>query len=117
MTDLVACLGSGKGTWNYVNDLLSSENWDKIYLVTNAFGKENFKPRKEAEFLVIDENIPLSELVEDIRKKLDKKLGIEVALNMISGTGKEHMALISALIDLPVGIKFTVLTRDGIIFF
>lgn len=42
---------------------------------------------------------------------------MEVALSIASGTGKEHMALISALIDMPVGIKFTALTKDGIIFF
>ena len=114
MTDLVACLGSGKGTWNYINDLIASENWDKIYLVTNTFGKENFKPGKEAEFIVIDENIPLIDLVEDIRKKLDRKLGIEVALNLISGSGKEHMALLAALLRLGVAVRIIALTPDGV---
>ena len=42
--------------------------------------------------------------------------GTEVALSIASGEGKEHMALISALLSLPAGIRFTALTREGIIF-
>ena len=33
-----------------------------------------------------------------------------------SGEGKEHMALISALLSLPVGVRFTALTKDGVVF-
>ena len=29
--------------------------------------------------------------------------------------GKEHMALMSALINLPVGVRFAALTKDGVI--
>jgi hypothetical protein len=53
----------------------------------------------------------------EISKKLNKKFkGTEVALSIASGEGKEHMALISALLSLPVGIRFTALTKDGIIY-
>lgn len=114
MTDIVACLGSGKGTWNYVNDLIMAASWDKVYLITNSFGKENFKPKREAEFVLIDENMMLTELVEDIRKKMEKKLGIEVAVNIISGSGKEHMALISALLKLGLSIRIVALTQEGV---
>ena len=41
--------------------------------------------------------------------------GTEVALSIASGEGKEHMALISALINSPVGIRFAALTKDGVI--
>ena len=43
--------------------------------------------------------------------------GTEVALSIASGDGREHMALISALLSLPVGVRFTALTKDGVIFF
>ncbi|MEK6824179.1 MAG: hypothetical protein AABY06_04035 [Nanoarchaeota archaeon] len=33
----------------------------------------------------------------------------------IAKDGKEHMALISALLNLPVGIRFAALTKDGVI--
>ena len=60
--------------------------------------------------------------LKDLQKELSDKLkgkieGMECALSIASGSGKEHMALISALINLPVGIKFTALTKDGIIYF
>ena len=42
--------------------------------------------------------------------------GTEIALSIASGSGKEHMALISALMSVPVGVRFTALTKEGIIF-
>ena len=58
----------------------------------------------------------LKELKEEFGKKLKGKCnGTEVALSLASGDGKEHMALISALINLPVGIRFAALTKEGII--
>ena len=54
---------------------------------------------------------------QEILSKLQNKIkGTEIALSIASGTGKEHMALISALLSIPVGIRFTALTKDGIIF-
>jgi len=50
--------------------------------------------------------------MKKLRGKID---GTEVALSIASGDGKEHMALISALINLPVGIRFAALTKDGVI--
>ena len=53
------------------------------------------------------------EMLEKIKGKID---GLEVALTIASGNGKEHMALCSALLSIPTGIRFTALTRDGIIY-
>ena len=50
-----------------------------------------------------------------MQKLKGKIAGTEVALSLSSGDGKEHMALISALINLPVGIRFAVLTKEGIV--
>ena len=49
---------------------------------------------------------------EKLKGKID---GMEVALTIASGDGKEHMALVSALINLPVGVRFAALTREGVI--
>jgi len=115
--ELVAVLSSGKGTWGQVAGLISRGEWDKIILVADDFSKK-FDPGKKAEMIVVDFNKPIIELKEELKKKLKDKLeGMEVALSIASGEGKEHMALISALIDIPVGIKFTALTKDGIIYF
>jgi len=43
MTELVACLSTGKGTWGHVSRLIADGTWEKIILITNDFGKENFK--------------------------------------------------------------------------
>jgi len=57
----------------------------------------------------------LLELVEDIKKQLkDKISGTEVALNLVSGTGKEHMAILSAILKLGLGLRFIALTKDGV---
>lgn len=114
MTDLVACLGAGKGTWSHVKGLIKGMEFDKIFLITNAFGKENFTPEKGAEMIVIDSNKEMADLVEDIRKALNGKLSGDVAVNLISGIGKEHMAILSALLKLGAGIRLMALTKDGI---
>ena len=49
--------------------------------------------------------------------KLKGKLSsTEVALSIASGDGKEHMALISALLSIPAGVRFVALTKDGIVY-
>ena len=115
--ELVAILSSGKGTWGQVAGLIGRGEWDNIILVVDSFS-EKFNPSKNSEIIKVDFRQPLLQLKEDLKNKLKSKIsGLEVALSIASGEGKEHMALISALIDIPVGIKFTALTKDGIIFF
>ena len=112
MTVLVACLSTGKGTWKAVYDLIEGENWEKILLVTNDFGKENFKG--DAECIVVDVQKPLPELTKDIKQAFQSyTLGMEVALNLESGTGKEHMAILSALLNNGVGMRL-VYAKEGV---
>jgi len=114
MTDLIACLSSGKGTWGHVNRLIEDGNWEKVFLITNEFGKENFSNTKNAEMIVIDERKGLEDLRDDIYNILKEKIKNEVAINFISGTGKEHMAMLAAILKLGVGLRFVALTKDGI---
>ncbi|MBW2980390.1 hypothetical protein KY360_03170 [Candidatus Woesearchaeota archaeon] len=115
MTELVACLSSGKGTWAHVQRLIDGQEWEKIFLITNDFGKQNFKANEKTELIVIDPNRFLPELVEDIKNALKGKItGIEVAVNFISGSGKEHMALMSAVQQLGVGLRLVALTKEGV---
>ena len=115
MTELVACLGTGKGTWEHLRRLIQQEEWEKTILITNDFGKENFKAEKKVEFIVVNQEKFLPELAEDIKNKLkDKIQGTEVALNIISGSGKEHMAILSALLKLGFAIRFVALTTEGV---
>ncbi len=113
--ELVALLSSGKGTWGQVSGLVKQGEWDSVILVGNDFAKK-FSLEKKHEFIEIKES-SLTEMKKEILEKLKNKIkGTEVALSIASGTGKEHMALISALLGVPVGIRFTALTKDGIVF-
>jgi len=115
MTELVACLLTGKGTWSEVAKLIKAEQWEKIILITNQFGKETFKANDKTELLVIDDRGPLDVLVKEITEGLRNKLiGPEIALNFISGTGKEHMALFSSLLKLGFGIRLVHVVEDKV---
>jgi hypothetical protein len=64
---------------------------------------------------VIDPSKFLPELVEDLKNVLKGKInGLEVGVNFISGSGKEHMALMSALQQLGIGLRLVALTKDGV---
>jgi hypothetical protein len=115
MTTLIACLSTGKGTWAQVLKIINSQEWEQIFLITNAFGKEKFSCSKKVELIVIDaDRQPLSAIVQDIKSALSGKVNdLEVALNISSGTGKEHMALISALIKSGLGFRLIDASDDS----
>jgi hypothetical protein len=113
--ELVALLSSGKGSWAQVSGLMKYGEWDKVILIGSDFAKK-FTHEKPFEFIQADLGQKLTDLREEFSKKLKGKIdGTEVALSIASGDGKEHMALISALINLPVGIRFAALTKEGVI--
>lgn len=115
MTELIACLSTGKGTWGHVNRLISDQDWEKVYLITNEYGKENFQKDDKTELIAVNLNQGIRELRDEMLSNLkDRIKGTEVAVNFVSGTGREHMALISALLKLGVGIRLTALTKEGV---
>ncbi len=113
--ELVALLSTGEGTWGQVSGLMSHGEWDSVIILGNDFSKK-FTHQKKFEFIRIDLDKKIKDLKEEFKEKLRGKIrGTEVALSISSGDGKEHMALISALINLPVGIRLAALTKDGVI--
>jgi len=116
--EFVALLSSGKGTWGQVAGLVKRGQWEKVFLVCTEFAASKIKSfdfSQNAEVVSINFDKPILDVIEDIKKKLrDKFTGMEVSVSLASGEGKEHMALISALLNLPVGVKFVALTKDGI---
>ena len=115
MTDLVACLSTGKNTWGHLSKVILGIDWNKVYLVTTEEFKDEFKSPKEANLIVLDTKRTIPEMAEDIKKSLSGKVcDLEVGLNIISGEGREHMAIISALLELGLGIRLVVLTKEGV---
>jgi len=117
--ELIALLSSGKGTWGQVSGLIKKGEWEKIILLGPKFASE-FKSEMPFDFIEYDDSKPLAALKDFFLKKLREKISSdfssEVALSIASGTGKEHMALISALLSIPVGVRFVALTREGIVY-
>ncbi len=111
--ELVAFVGSDSDTVSQVSGLIKKGDWDKILLVCSGTPPISEKP---VEVVNINSMQRLVDLKEEIKKRLQGKIkGTEVALSIASGNGKEHMALISALLSVPVGIRFSALTKDGIV--
>lgn len=115
MVSLIAMLSSGKGTWGQVSSLISSEKWDNVYLICNEFSYKTFEinPQKALK-LQIDENKP-EEIFEKLAPFFKKQIkDFEVAVNISSGTGAEHMALLSALLKAGLGLRFVYLKDNEV---
>ncbi len=113
--ELIALLSTGEGTWGQVSGLMTHGEWDNVIVIGNDSAKK-FTHQKSFQFIQADLDKKIRDLKEEFMKKLEGKIkGTEVALSISSGDGKEHMALISALLNLPVGIRFAALTKEGVI--
>jgi len=113
--ELIVLLSTGKGTWAQVSGLMKYGEWENIIVVGGEFAKD-FKHEKKFEFIKVDLSKKIKDLKDEFAQKLKGKIqGMEVALSIASGDGKEHMALVSALINLPVGVRFAALTKEGVI--
>ncbi len=111
MPTLLACLSTGKGTWSEVTKMIQVQPWTAVCLITNQFGKDNFTVLPEhVELLVLNPDADSIEMmVSQITKQLRGKISdFEVALNIVSGSGKEHMALLEAVLEL--GLNFRLVT-------
>jgi len=106
MSDLICCLSTGKGTWVEVARLINNHQWDNVYLITNDFGREKFSSEKKVNFLIVDVNKGIEIMKNAIVDHLKDKVSGEIAVNFVSGSGKEHMALLSALMKLGVSMRF-----------
>tara|TARA_Y100000310_G_scaffold188555_1_gene188517 strand:+ start:3582 stop:3935 length:354 start_codon:yes stop_codon:yes gene_type:complete len=114
--ELVALLSTGKGTWGQVSGLMKRGEWEKIVIIGTSFAKDFQVKGVPFEFIEYDPEKSLVQLKKDLEKKLKGRFeDLEVALSIASGNGKEHMALQSALLSLPIGIRFTALTKEGVV--
>jgi len=109
-----------KGTGIYrpptdsLDTVLNKGDWEKIVLVRSNAGR-GFSGKGEV--IDVDSGKTLMDLREEIGRKLKGKVsGLEAALSIASGSGKEHMALIAALLGLPVGVRLVVFTKKGVEF-
>ncbi len=115
MAILIVALSTGKGTWAEVSRLIGMEQWSKIVIIGNSFAKDNFQKSVNSEFIEIDTMRPLLSIKKTIIDSLKGKIeGPEVLLNLTSGTGREHMAILSALLSIGLGIRFVTSGVEGL---
>jgi len=115
--ELVCFQGTDKQNWPQVNALIKKGDWEKIFLLKDS-STESFSTPENCIKININSKAPLLELKENIIESLKPALSkdFEVALSIASSTGKESMALISALLNIPVGIRLVAFTKKGIEF-
>ena len=69
----------------------------------------------EIEIIKLDMSKTISQLTYSVKERLEGKIkDLEVAVNIVAGTGKEHSAIISAVLKLGMGIRLIVLTPNGV---
>lgn len=118
MAQLVVFLSTGKGTWAEAASLINKPEFEEVFILTNFFGKDKFTnlPEKKVEIFVFDFDKDICSLVTDMHHALKEHIKFgDVAVNMSSGSGKEHMALFSAMIKLGIGIRLVTVCNDSII--
>jgi hypothetical protein len=114
MTVLIVCAGEGKGTWGPIGKLAEDPLWEKVVVITSDYFKDRFTLRREGvERIVIDENKAVEDLTEDLRTAFDGKFFGDVAVNVLSGSGKWHMALLAALLKSGAGIRLVGVDKNG----
>lgn len=106
MTQLIVALTDKTG-YNHISQLINQNEWDDIFILTNEKLAIEFNSSKDVNMVLIDSNCTTEQLQMDIVNKLKGHIkGFEIAVNIFSGTGKEHMAILSALLKIGVGIRF-----------
>ena len=112
MPTLIACLSTGKGTWSEVTRIINSQPWSKVFLITNEFGRDNFKPAANTELILVNDRAETSVMVDELKKQLQGKItDFEVGLNLVSGSGKEHLAVLETVLEL--GLNFRLITINN----
>ena len=114
---LVAFIGKDKENWGQITALINRFECEKVILIVSKEA-DDFPTTSKCQKIVVDSTKPLIEFRNDLLSKLKQRnIGdFEVAVSIASGNGKEHMAVISALLNLPVGIKLVIYTKDGVQF-
>lgn len=115
--EFVAFVGNDQETWGQITALLNRLEYDTAVLVV-AKQAAGYPTNEKTQIINIDSEQSMSALRDELASKLKKVIGgeFEVMLSLASGTGKEHMALLSALLNLPVGVKLVVYTKEGVQF-
>ncbi len=107
MGTLVALLGAGKGTWHEVHSLLTLHAFEKTILFIDAWAAPTYRNEHNATIITLPEQVSSKDLISFMHAHLKEATSgeFDLAINIASGTGKEHAALLAAALSLGVGVR------------
>lgn len=115
MTDLVATISPEPTHAKHVERVMASQPWRRVFLIAPHQVTPPFHLPANAELVSVDFGQPIHSVVSTLQAVLKPNLqGTEVGLNLIAGTGKEHMAVLSAVLGCGVGFRLVALTKEGV---
>jgi len=114
MTNFLGVLSIGKGTWGQVAHIIDNSEYENVYLVSNEWAQDKFTCTKKVNWIIIDPRKGFSEILEDIGKQWPKDLA-EIELNLHSGSGKEHSAILAILKQKNIKYKIITINAEGIV--
>jgi len=112
MADLIACFTTDEHH-RHLHRVLNEAEWDRAFIVTTKELKQKHKFAKEVIYIVVDPKKPIGEYVEDIKSSL-KGFFLETGVNIVNGTGKDHMALLSAVMKAGLSFRLVAVTKNGV---
>lgn len=115
--EFVAFVGTDKENWGQITALMNRLECESIFLVMNK-DVSGFPTNEKSQIIRVDSSQGISDLKNQIIEKLKPKLkgDFESAVSLASGSGKEHMAFLAALLSVPVGVRIAVYTKGGVQF-
>lgn len=105
MVSLVALMSSDTQNWKQVADLIKCAKWDNVYLICNELAYQSI-PLTNVEKFKFDQNNPIQSIFELTNTFKSQIQDFEVCINLSSGTGIEHMALVSSILKSGLGLRF-----------
>lgn len=105
MVSLVALMSSDTKNWKEVAELIKCTKWDNVYLICNslAFNSINLENVQKFQFNETNPIMSIFGLTDTFKSKITD---FEVCINLSSGTGIEHMALVSSILKSGLGLRF-----------
>lgn len=115
--NLIAFVGKDTDNWGQISALVNRMECERVVIV-QASDAPIFPASEKCEVVTSDSSLPIVALKNSLMSGLKPLLGseFEVAISLASGTGKEHMALLGALLAIPVGVRVVVYTKEGVQF-
>jgi hypothetical protein len=112
MSTLITILGTGKGTWHEVHALLALRAFDSALVFIDDWAAKSYQNEYGATLNPVPEQATSEQLIELFSERIKQHqtatgnaAEFDVALNLASGSGKQHAALLAAVLRLGYGVR------------